>query len=262
MKQLEIKYYSRDELSEIVGVDSKNQNWKRKVGNTLTNWGYQWSYGKKSFTITAKPQTAVEKLSEIMMRSYDMDVRSNVYDFAVFTMCLLEDIDGFASMPWEYRAKYLLDQWNIQTCEKTLRNWCNKLIKTNTIIKDKNEKTYWCSYKVDGVKYQEELEGGRNNPMWKKYWNRFFELKKSGCDNPAYETYVELGHCVYSCARFAFSAFDDIGLLEEVISLIAEIANEEAFDTVITCSIEITEVPRVSKNCMEATTAEEFKSLW
>lgn len=264
MKQLEIRYYTREEIGEITGIDSKNTHFKRNVGNTLTNWGYQWSYGKKSFTITAIPQTAVEKLSEIMMRRYDMDIRSNPYDFTIFSMCLLEDIDGFASMPWNYRTKYLLDYWDINVCEKTLRNWCNKLLKTSTIVKDKKDKTYWCTYKVDGVKYQEELEGGRNNPMWKAYWNKFFEYKKNGSTNPAYDTYMELQHCVYSCAKFAFSAFDDISTLEEMISLIAEIANQEAFDTVISCKIEITEVPRVAQNndCMKASTKEEFEKCW
>ena len=250
MKQLEMRYYTREELSILIGVESKNQNWKRKVSNTLTNWGYDWVYGNKSFTITAKPQTAVERLSEIMMRKYDMDIRSNVYDFAVFSMCLLEDIDGFASMPWEYRAKYLLDNWNVNACEKTLRNWCKKLVDTNTVVKDKKQKTYWCSYKVDGVKCQEELEDGKNNLMWKKYWKTFFQLKEEGCNEAALETYKQLNYCVYSCATFAFSAFDDIGLLEEVINLIAEIANGEAFDTVVSCNIEITEVARASKDCM------------
>ena len=247
MNQLELRHYSREEISKITNVDTKAQSFKRNVGNTLTNWGYDWQYEKKSFTIIKKPETAKEKLSEILMRGYDMDIRCEVYDFAVFTYCLLSNIDGFAAMPWKYRVAYLKEDWNIIIAESTLKKWCKKLINTHSIIKDKSCKTYWTSYKIDGVKYQEELVNGKDNPAWKAYWHKFFELQKNGDPQPGLTAYIELGYCVYSCATFAFSAFNDIGLLEELIQLIREIASEDATDIIIKCSTEMIEVPREDK---------------
>ena len=244
MKQLEVKTYTRQEIAEIIDIDVKNKNFARKTKDTLAKWGYSFEYSRKAIEITKKPETATERLIEMMIRNYDMDIQCEAYDFAVFTYCLLVDLDGFASMPWETRSNYLNEEWNILVSDRTLRNWCNKLIKTNTISKDTLNKTYWTSFSVNGVKYQEELENGRENPQWKKYWERFFELKEKGCENIGGTLYSELGYCVYSCASFVFSAFDDIMLLEDLISLINEIVEKDAFDTVVSCKIETTEIPR------------------
>lgn len=74
MEQLEIRFYPREEIAKIIGIDPKNQNFKRKVSSVLNNWGYSFTYGKKSFTITRKPQTPKERLNEIMIRRYDLDI--------------------------------------------------------------------------------------------------------------------------------------------------------------------------------------------
>lgn len=253
MKQFEKRFYPRNELSEILNIDLQNKHFADKVKSTFTKWGYTFEYSRKGLTITAIPETAYEKLSEMMIRNYNLDVQVDVYDFAIFTFCLLEDIDGFASMPWECRSNYLNETWNVNVNDRTLRNWCNKLLATNTVIKDKNQKTYWQSYRVGDIKYQEELEGGKANPQWKKYWKRFFELKELGCKDIGGKIYGELGYCVYSCATFAFGAFDDTGVLEEMLTLIAEIANSEAVDTVVKTTVEIIEIPRIVDKEVAAT---------
>lgn len=244
MKQLEKRFYSREEIGEITGVDAKSQNFKRNVSNKLTNWGYTAIYGKKSFTIERIPETAKERLSEIMIREYGLDIQCDCYDFAIFMFCLLEDSDGFSSMPWQQREVFLKDVWNVNVSFETLRKWCAKLIKSNTVAKNKDNKTYWITTSVNGVKYQEELDDGRNNPLWQKYWHKFFELQKTGQGGSAYS---ELGYCVYSCPSFVFSAFDDTGLLEEVIELVKEIADEDAADTEVRYSVEFIDVPREKK---------------
>lgn len=65
MKQLEVRFYGRAELAEILQVDLKNKNFARQVKNKLMNWGYSFEYFRKGVNITRQPQTAQEKLAEI-----------------------------------------------------------------------------------------------------------------------------------------------------------------------------------------------------
>lgn len=246
MKQLEVKTYTRQEIADITNIDAKDKNFARKTKDTLTKWGYSFEYSRKNINITRIPETATEKLSELMIRYYDLDIQIDAYDFAIFTYCLLADLDGFSSMPWEARSNYLNEEWNVLISDRTLRTWCSKLIKTNTISKDTGKKTYWTSFTVNGVKYQEELENGRLNPQWKKYWELFFKLKEAGETNLGGKCYEQLGYCVYSCPSFVFNAWDDndLEVLAQLYSLIIEIADDEPFDTVVETTTRIIDVPR------------------
>lgn len=246
MKQLEVKTYTRQEIADITNTDINDKKFARKVRDILTNWGYSFEYSRRSVNITRIPETATERLSELMIRCYDLDIQANTYDFAIFTYCLLADLDGFSSMPWEARSKYLDEAWNVRVSDRTLRTWCSKLIKTNTVYKDKGIKTYWHSFMSGGVKYQEELENGKLNPEWKKYWELFFKLKAAGETNLGGKCYEQLGYCVYSCPSFIFSAWDDNGLeiLDQLYSLIVEIAADEPFDTIVETTTKVVSVPR------------------
>ena len=106
MKQLEVKTYTKQEIADITNTDINDRHFARKVRDILTNWGYSFEYSRKSININKVPETAIERLSELMIRCYDLDIRVNAYDFAIFTYCLLADLDSFSSMPWEARSKY------------------------------------------------------------------------------------------------------------------------------------------------------------
>lgn len=263
MKQLELRFYSREELSETFKVDAKDKNFARKIKDALTSWGYSFEYGRKGAVITRQPQTSEEKLAEILMREYDMDIRVNCYDYAVFIYSLLVDVE-FISMPWLKRVEYLQDEWGVKVSERTLRQWTSKLIKTNTIAKDTTDKTYWVSFMHNGEKCQEVLEKGRDDIQWKTYWKKFFELQKSGCENIGGKLWEELHYCCYSCASLAFNAWDDIGMLEELIFLVEEIAEKEPFDNIIITNTEIINKPRVEvidKPFEEITKEEKIKAF-
>lgn len=263
MKQLEIKTYTKQEIADITNTDINDRHFARKVRDILTNWGYSFEYSRRSVNITRIPETATERLSELMIRCYDLDTQANTYDFAIFTYCLLADLDGFSSMPWEARNKYLDEAWNVRVSDRTLRTWCSKLIKTNTVYKDKGIKTYWHSFMSGGVKYQEELENGKLNPEWKEYWELFFKLKAAGETNLGGKCYEQLGYCVYSCPSFIFSAWDDNGLeiLDQLYSLIAEIAADEPFDTVVETTTKVVSVPREKEREMAQMTQKSIIDL-
>lgn len=226
MEQLNTKTYSRSEIGNICGVSPSSPHFKRNVENILTKWGYSYEYSKKTFTITAKPQTPEERLREVLIRAYKVDAQVNILDFAFFIYFLLEDVDGFASMPWKARSKYLLE-WNIQIDERTIRRWTDKLLATTAVIKDKREKTYWMTYSVDGIKYQEELIEGSKSLYWKEYWNCFFKFQKEGEKEIGLAVYKKLHYCVYSCPTYLFGAFDKVQAVRTLVELVREIVETE-----------------------------------
>lgn len=74
MQQLEIRKYNRQEIADLLELDSKNQNFKRNLENKLNKWGYKYIYSKNIIEITYQPTTAKEKLTEIMIRKYKLDI--------------------------------------------------------------------------------------------------------------------------------------------------------------------------------------------
>ncbi len=104
-----------------------SRHFKRNVENRLKKWGYRYNYKTAGVTILSRPITAEERLAELLIRQYNIDVQINSYAFACF-ITAFSDIDGFDSMPWGERAKVYYDYSGVSMDERTLRNWCSKLI--------------------------------------------------------------------------------------------------------------------------------------
>lgn len=242
MKQLNIKFYNREELSILFDIDSKDKNFARKIKDKLTNWGYSFDYSRKGVTILGVPTTANERLSEMMSRYYDLDIQIDTYAFATFLYALLT-IEEFASMPWGEREVWLKEEFNIEAEERTLRRWCNKLLTAGTIAKDTSVKTYWMTYFIDGVKCREEIE--IDNPQRQAYWKEFWELKKQGAANIPQTLWDKYHCCFYSCNRFIFAAWDDVDLLEEMLELVIQIAENEAIETKVEIVTRIIDEPKI-----------------
>ena len=83
---------------------------------------------------TGKPETAEERLREILIRKLNLDVQVDAYAFACF-ICAFTDIGSFDSMPWEERAELMKYKYGVDVSDRTLRNWCSKLISSNIIQK-------------------------------------------------------------------------------------------------------------------------------
>ncbi len=230
MKQLELRYYKREEISQIFVIEPNDHNFKRKIETKLIAWGYSYTYSKKSFTITAVPESAAARLQEIMCREYNIDLsrQDNIKPFANFIYLLANDIDGFASMPWRARSQYLKQWNNIEISDRTLQSWCKLFVDKNEIGKIKTEKTYWMTTCISGEKIQEELIQGKDSPEWKAYWKTFFELKKTTeTKQLGLAVYQKMGYCVYSCPAFLFCAWS----CKEIIELSTEIV-ENGFEEI------------------------------
>ncbi len=161
-----------------------------------------------------------------MLRCYGLDIQTDIYAFAVFLYMLVTDDEGFASMPWETRAERMWQDYQISVSSETLRKWCSKLIESNSVTKDNNEKTYWTTTYYKGKKEQDWLPKGKDSPEWKAYWKAFWEMKDAGETNICGKLYEKLKFCAYSCPTFVFSAWDDTGMLMEIIELVNEITWE------------------------------------
>ena len=251
MRQLEKRFYTRSELAEVLQIRLDNKNFARDVKNTLMNWGYSFEYSRKGATITRQPQTEEERLSEIMIRKYDIDIQVDTYAFACFIVSFFE-IEAFGSMPWEERAKNLIEIYGIETggtvesFARTLKKWSSRLIKTGTMTKSE-QRTHWRTTTFQGEKFRDWVDGDKEMEIeMKKYMkcrsdlltNFIRENIEKGLDykaanNKAWKDANEVlwntfHCCYYSCKTFILSAFDDMEELEEVYQLVNSIAANAA----------------------------------
>ena len=144
MKQLELnEVITRDEMGALLSIDAKNKNFARSVTNILNRWGYEAEkLPKKRYKIIRVPQTPEEKLNELLVRKFNMDIHTETYAFGVFIMELAENVE-FAAMPWEKRVQELKEFYDIEISEKTLRTWAKRLMEAGIIAKDNNDKVEW-----------------------------------------------------------------------------------------------------------------------
>lgn len=241
MQQLETKFYSRAEIAEELNLNiNDNKHFKRNLENKLVKWGYSFEYDRKGVLITRAPQNANEKLAEILIREYDLDIQIDTYAFACF-ITAFEDTEAFDAMPWGERAKVLEMGYGVKVTDRTLRSWANKLFTVGTLSKS-NEKSYWRTRAVTGgspirewVDGIEEMEQEmseyfeRRRQLVKQYMSE--EKSKSEAWTAANKTlWCEYGCCYYACKMIKPGAFDKTGCLQEIYELVRDIAEsgEEA----------------------------------
>lgn len=101
--------------------------------------------------ITRKPKAPIERLTEIMVRVYDIDIQIDAFAFASFLFLLLCD-ETFVAMPWAERQRVMKEEMGIDVNERTLKSWASKLIKKDMLHKDKSVKEMWGTAYLDGEK--------------------------------------------------------------------------------------------------------------
>ena len=244
MPKLELRFYSREEIANLIGIDMKNQNFKRKVTDTLTKFGYKYEYSRKGVNITYIPTTAEEQIKEIVLRRFGIDVQTDVRAFATFFYLLATQFE-YQSCPWIERAKMLEQDEGITISDRTLRNWTNKMMEQNLIIKDESEKEAWRTcyspteyenywdgngWSIRHKKIQEPLVEEEDFKEMKQYWKDLFQYIEDAQNDPslceeltpqgfishltpnqyaAKRVWREYGCCYYYCKPFVFNAFQD-----------------------------------------------------
>lgn len=224
MQQIEVRNYSRKEMAELLKVEITDSHFSRKVQSILTKWGYSFVYSKKAIQITAAPSTAQERLNELLIREFNLDIQIDIGKFATFVYLLMDE--EFSSMPFGERANVMQQDYNIEVSEITLKRWYKKLVDYNVVETDRLRKTYWVSMYVDGQKTRMKVDEDDEGKI--KYENRKRKLAekniKDGMNKAdAYSSanltcWKEFKCCYYSCNTIILNAFNQqfFELAEEV----------------------------------------------
>ena len=251
--QLELRPYSRQEMADVLGVDiNDSKHFKRNVINTLTKWGYDFEYSRKEIRIKRKPTSAPEKLSEIMIRLYDLDVQLDTYAFSCFFYLLIVSPE-FAAMPWEERSHVIMREFGIEVSDRTLKSWGKKLTDAGTFVKDTTTRLRWVTGYYNGEKYRMLVDGDKHlEEQVSKYTKELSELlKKNDMDNAERwsnalaKLWNKYHFCVYYAKGFTLSAWDKYSnsdMIDYILGLVSEIAGMEPYDTVVSITQEFKNV--------------------
>ncbi len=166
MEQLEKRFYAREELAQIAGLDIHDHNFSGKMKRCLNVWGYEYQFiPRKGFEITRVPETPEEKLVELLRREIHIDTQIDPYPFACFIFAL-SNIEEFSAMPWETRERIFYENFKLPISQRTMMNWRNYLFKVGTAFPI-SKRTLWHSYYKNGRKIQEIAD--RESPLYKEY---------------------------------------------------------------------------------------------
>lgn len=236
MQQLECRFYSRQEIAEILCLNpTGNSHFAEQVRRTLNNWGYQYQYARQGITITTIPETAEQRLTEILIRQFGLDKQIDPFAFSCF-LCAFNDIDGFHSMPWEERAEMLNQAYHISVCDRTLRNWCKCLIGQDVITATPRQ-SWWRTEYINGIKCRESVP--EDDEEMQRFFARRGELldkEKLSWKETMSRLWREFQCCYYSCKGFFLNAIDQTAqeCLYEIYELTQEIAVAPAETAILT----------------------------
>jgi len=256
MKQLKLGTYTREEIANILGVNINDTNhFKRNVENKLIKWGYSFKYSRKEVTITRIPTTADEKLAEILIREYNLDIRIDTNAFAAFFYSIVV-FPEFSSMPWEERAEFLKDEFGVCVSDRTLKSWCSRLLQTSTVVKDDSNKTRWITGYYQGEKYRELVDGDKELEKladdYRKSMKELLDKYKTIENKEKWalvrkELWNKYQCCIYYCKSIAATAFDNtesLETLQEMVELVNEIAEREPVETAVVITSSIVTIPK------------------
>lgn len=233
MKQLECRFYTLYELSqEIRRV--RNKHFAENAKNDLTKWGYEWEWlNRRGVLITKQPETPQARLAEIMNRKFGLDIQIDTHDFACFLYLLLTDAE-FMAMPWRTRMFVLKDEFGLKTTKRRLSGWASRLFKADVLHKSLLDRTYWCTYYVDGFKVQEPVAA--DDELLAKYMKRQSEAlseyrqmgaaKSEAWSGMRKQLWSEFECCYYSCAAYELNMIADE--MDEIVDLAAAVCAKAA----------------------------------
>lgn len=237
------RFYYKADLAQITGVRLEDaKHFKRNVESTLSKWGYcfEWVRGAGAI-ITHAPETAEERLQEILIRQFHVDLQVDMYAFACFVTAF-SDIEGFACMPWAEREKEYYNYSGISVDQRTLSNWSRKLFE-HGILEKGEIGSYWrTDVFKDGSKIRTEVTAEeaqaffdrraelieQNTEGLRMAVNLTAKEKRKQAWSDAYKVlWKEYGCCYYSCKAFYFTAIAEQGTLAEMYELTREISGKE-----------------------------------
>lgn len=224
---VEKRKYKKKEFAEMIGVNPQANNLNRDLKRKLEGMGFSeedYQLLRTEIIILWVPQTAEEKIP-YLCRLMGIDTQVDAFAFTTFVYCLLEEED-FQCRPWEEKAVWLKDCYGIEVAESTLRRWCSKLMKEDTLIKDTDTYTWWSTTTIDGTKIREELDDDdlsieAYRDFNKEFFNRE-EVKKMDKKTRGSQWFSEMwatfGCKFYKCYAYTFSPWHG-DILQELVNV-------------------------------------------
>lgn len=137
MRELEMRFYSRDEIGAELGISPKKDQFARDVKKRLANSGYTFEWlDRKGVIIIGQTLTPEMRLKKLLVDRIGLDTQVDAVDYAKF-LTAFSVIDGFASMPQESRLAILCEYCGKDISESTLRRWISKLVESGNAAKFK-----------------------------------------------------------------------------------------------------------------------------
>ena len=157
-ERLELRFYPREELAAIAGLDVKGHNFSAQMKRSLDLWGYEYEFKPRhGFTITRVPTTPEEQLIEILRRELHIDTQVNPLHFASF-MSAFVLIPTFFSMPWPNREKLMKEYYDVTVTDRTMMNWRDKLGQCGYLYYSRENRNLWHTFVQDGRKVREPAD--------------------------------------------------------------------------------------------------------
>lgn len=221
MVDLECRFYP---LTEIRGITQKTR--ARDIKNLLTLWSYKYEWcDRKGVEILEKPTTALQAFTAMARQILSIDKQIDCAPFAWFIMLLLED-EEFSSMPWEVRSEVLFNESGFEVTERTLRNWASYLFRGEYLMKDKEQRTVWCTIGNGTARFRFMVENPEEDEQYRAYYKERKELldalKRDGYHrSEAYKTVVchlweKYERIYYYCYQLSTNAVNQETLYELV----------------------------------------------
>ncbi len=222
---MEKRLYSREELAHLTGARlSDEKHFKRNVENALIKWGYGYDWLRGGAVITHVPSTPKERLKEMLIRQFHIDIQVDMYAFACFVTAFT-DVPGFDCMPWKVREAEYEKYSGRYYSSRTLSSWARKLIEQDIMYKGAIGSFWKTSVKPNGEKvrtsvtYEEVKEYfDRRSELIEKYTIQILENDVEKTYEAARRTAWQIAFeilwdqyqcCYYSCKTFQFSAWND-----------------------------------------------------
>lgn len=227
MRELEMRFYSRDEIGAVLGIPPKKDQFARDVKKRLTDDGYSFEWlDRKGVIITGQTLSPERRLKRILVERIGLDTQVDAIDYAKF-LTAFSMIDGFASMPQESRLAILCDYCGKDISESTLRRWIGKLVESGNAAKFKKG-ALWHTSNDNGRKIRRQV--APDSDEYRAYCAARTEILKSleeqglsvkeRWGTMIRQLYDEMG-TYYYCPEICLNALGDDA--EEIALLVQEI---------------------------------------
>lgn len=226
----EKRRYSKEEICAMLNINPSGGNLAKNVKRKMSNLGFEegedYSYVRGGeVVILWIPTTASEKM-QYLVRLLGIDKQVDVRQFAIFTYLMMRELD-IQGAPWQEKADFIRDNYDIDVSEKTLRNWTNKLIDLDAVIKDKTEFRWWCSVRIGGEVLRYEVETEEQKQELQEYKDFIRGFYERGEKLEFSNVWNKFGCKYYKCYYFKFGAWQDIAVLQELLDVVEEYIDEE-----------------------------------